>query len=103
MVAKLLGVEEAYLWPNALTPTQTVAISETEMVTVYPHRWVVPKDAWGRLFSAAQEKIDILVYSGIFIAQDVGIVRIFTDRADAGVKVRIRHYLAGTADGPYIG
>lgn len=98
-VAKLLGVEEGYLWPDALTPAQTVAISETEIVTVYPHRWAVPKDAWGRLFSAAQEKIDILVYSGIFIAQDTGIVRIFADRADAGVKVRI---LLGDPDSPEV-
>ncbi len=88
-VAKLLGVEESYLWPDALTPAQAAAVSESEIVTVYPHRWAVPKDTWGRLFSAAREQIDVLVYSGIFIAQDTGIMRTFANRADAGVKVRI--------------
>ncbi|MEV7008861.1 helix-turn-helix domain-containing protein [Streptosporangium sp. NPDC051022] len=88
-VARLLGVEESYLWPEAMTPAQTAAVSETEIVAVYPHRWAVPKDAWGRLFAAARERIDILVYSGIFLAQDTGIVRVFADRADAGVRIRI--------------
>ncbi|MFF5207024.1 XRE family transcriptional regulator [Streptosporangium sp. NPDC000396] len=98
-VARLLGVEEAYLWPDALTPTQVAAVSESEIVTVYPHRWAVPKDAWGRLFAAAREEIDILVYSGIFIAQDTGIARTFADRADAGVRARI---LLGDPDSPEI-
>ncbi|MEU6743997.1 helix-turn-helix domain-containing protein [Streptosporangium sandarakinum] len=88
-VAKLLGVEESYLWPDALTPAQAAAVSESEIVTVHPHRRAVPKDTWGRLFSAAREQIDVLVCSGIFIAQDTGIMRTFADRADAGVKVRI--------------
>ncbi|MEU1731648.1 XRE family transcriptional regulator [Streptosporangium sp. NPDC020145] len=98
-VAKLLGVEEAYLWPEAMTPAQTAAVSETEIVTVYPHRWAVPKDAWGRLFASARQEIDILVYSGIFIAQDTGIVRVFADRADAGVKIRM---LLGDPDSPEV-
>ncbi|MER7209852.1 helix-turn-helix domain-containing protein [Streptosporangium sp. NPDC000239] len=98
-VAKLLGVEEAYLWPEAMTPAQTAAVSETEIVTVYPHRWAVPKDAWGRLFASARQEIDILVYSGIFIAQDTGIVRVFADRADTGVKIRM---LLGDPDSPEV-
>ncbi|MER5622673.1 helix-turn-helix transcriptional regulator [Streptosporangium sp. NPDC002544] len=88
-VAKLLGLEEAYLWPGALTSQQTAAVSESEIVTVYPHRWAVPKDAWGRLFSAAEREIGVLVYSGIFIAQDTGIMRLFAEKAEAGVRVRI--------------
>ncbi|MFF4413863.1 XRE family transcriptional regulator [Streptosporangium sp. NPDC001559] len=88
-VAKLLGVEEAYLWPDALTPQQAAAVSGSELVTVYPHRWAVPKDTWERLFSTAQEEIGVLVYSGIFIAQDTGIMRTFAKKAEAGVRVRV--------------
>ncbi|MET8048775.1 helix-turn-helix transcriptional regulator [Streptosporangium sp. NPDC005286] len=88
-VARFLGMEEAYLWPGALTPQQTAAVSESEIVAVYPHRWAVPKDTWGRLFSAAQQEIGVLVYSGIFIAQDTGIMRLFAEKAEAGVRVRI--------------
>jgi len=88
-VAKLLGLEEADLWPGALILKQTAAVSESEIVTVYPHRWAVPKDTWGRLFSAAEREIGVLVYSGIFIAQDTGIMRLFAEKAEAGVRVRI--------------
>ncbi|MFI7535806.1 XRE family transcriptional regulator [Streptosporangium sp. NPDC049376] len=88
-LAKLLGVEEVYLWPDALTPKQAAAVSGSELVTVYPHRWAVPKEIWERLFSAAQREIGVLVYSGIFIAQDTGIMRTFAKKAEAGVRVRI--------------
>ena len=88
-VAKFLGVEEAYLWPDAMTAAQAAAVSETEIVTIYPHRWAVPKDAWRRLFSTAQQEIGVLVYSGIFIAQDTGLLRLFADKASEGVRVKI--------------
>ncbi|MCG5215444.1 helix-turn-helix domain-containing protein [Streptosporangium sp. KLBMP 9127] len=88
-VARLLGVDEAYLWPDALTPQQTAAVSESEIVTVYPHRWAVPRDAWGRLFSQAQQEIGVLVYSGVFVAQDTGLLRLFAEKAGTGTRVRI--------------
>ncbi|MFD8565187.1 helix-turn-helix domain-containing protein [Streptosporangium canum] len=88
-VASFLETDERYLWPEALTPQQVAAASESEIVTVYPHRWAVPRDAWGRLFTQAEREIDVLVYSGIFIAQDTGIMRTFTEKAKAGIRVRI--------------
>ncbi|WP_371782861.1 XRE family transcriptional regulator [Streptosporangium subroseum] len=88
-VASFLKMDETYLWPEALTPAQVTAASESEIVTVHPHRWSVPRDAWGRLFTEAEREIGVLVYSGIFIAQDTGIMRTFTEKAKAGVRVRI--------------
>ncbi|MFC4062253.1 helix-turn-helix domain-containing protein [Planomonospora corallina] len=88
-VASFLRMDEAYLWPEALTPEQAAAVAESEIVTVYPHRWAVPRDAWGRLFAQAEEEIGVLVYSGIFIAQDTGIMRMFAEKAAAGTRVRI--------------
>ncbi|MGW0058372.1 helix-turn-helix domain-containing protein [Streptosporangium sandarakinum] len=88
-VASFLRMDEAYLWPAALTPEQAAAVSESEIVTVYPHRWAVPRDAWGRLFTAAKQEIGVLVYSGLFLAEDTGIVRLFADKASAGTRVRI--------------
>ncbi|MER6514498.1 XRE family transcriptional regulator [Nonomuraea sp. NPDC001636] len=88
-VASYLDAEETYLWPEALTRDQVAAASESEIVTVYPHRWAVPRDVWGRLFSSASEEIGVLVYSGLFLADDTGIVRMFGEKADAGVRVRI--------------
>jgi transcriptional regulator with XRE-family HTH domain len=88
-VASYLDAEETYLWPEALTRDQVAAASESEIVTVYPHRWAVPRDVWGRLFSSASEEIGVLVYSGLFLADDTGMVRMFGEKADAGVRVRI--------------
>ncbi|WP_067186069.1 helix-turn-helix domain-containing protein [Microtetraspora niveoalba] len=88
-VATHLGMDESYLWPEALTREQVASASESEIVTVYPHRWVVPRDAWGRLFAQAQSEIGVLVYSGLFLADDAGIMRMFSEKAGAGVRVRI--------------
>ncbi|GIH28500.1 transcriptional regulator [Acrocarpospora phusangensis] len=88
-VSSHLGMEESYLWPEALTREQVASASESEIVSVYPHRWAVPRDIWGRLFSAAKDEIGVLVYSGMFLAEDAGMVRVLGERAEAGVRVRI--------------
>ncbi|TLP66432.1 XRE family transcriptional regulator [Microbispora triticiradicis] len=98
-VATHLGMDESYLWPEALTREQVASASESEIVTVYPHRWAVPRDAWGRLFAQAQNEIGILVYSGLFLADDAGIVRMLAEKAAAGVRVRI---LLGDPDSPQV-
>ncbi|MFB4314761.1 XRE family transcriptional regulator [Actinomadura sp. 21ATH] len=88
-VASRLGLDETYLWPEALTKEQVTSVSDSEIITVYPHRWSVPRDAWGRLFSEAEDEIGILVYSGLFLAEDNGAQRILADKARAGVRVRV--------------
>jgi transcriptional regulator with XRE-family HTH domain len=88
-VAAHLGVDEVYLWPDALNPDQVACASESEIVNIYPHRWTVPSDLWRRIFDHAEEDIGVLVYSGLFVSEDAGIQRIFRQKADAGVRVRI--------------
>ena len=88
-VAAHFGVDEVYIWPDALDRDQVAAMSESEIVAVYPHRSEVPRDVWGHLFSQAEEEIGILVYSGLFLAEDSGLQRIFKDKAKAGVHIRI--------------
>ncbi|WP_157255167.1 XRE family transcriptional regulator [Nonomuraea typhae] len=87
--ASYLGVDESYLWPKALTRDQVASASESEIITLYPHRWAVPRDAWGHLFEKASQEIGILVYSGLFIADDRGLLRLLADKARAGVRVRV--------------
>jgi len=88
-VASRIGVDEAYLWPDALSREQVVAASDSEVLAVYPHRSDVPQDAWGRLFNSAERDIGVLVYSGLFLAEDSGIQKILAAKANAGVRVRI--------------
>ncbi|GAA4620446.1 DUF5919 domain-containing protein [Actinoallomurus vinaceus] len=94
-----LGLDEGYLWPDALSGEQVTAASASEIVSVFPHRWSVPRDLWGRLFETAEEEIGVLVYSGLFLAEDSGIQRLFADKASAGVRVRI---LLGDPDSQHV-
>lgn len=97
--ASFLKIDESYLWPDALTTEQVSAASESEIVTVYPHRFAAPRDVWGRLFGQAEENIDILVYVGLFLADDAGIIRLLREKADAGVRIRV---LLGDPESPHV-
>jgi transcriptional regulator with XRE-family HTH domain len=88
-VAAHLGMEETYLWPDAISPEQAASASESEIISVYPHRWTMPRDEWSRLFAEAEEEIDILVYAALFLAEDAGIVRMLKDKARGGVQIRM--------------
>ncbi|MEV5751686.1 XRE family transcriptional regulator [Actinoallomurus sp. NPDC052308] len=94
-----LGVDETYLWPDAISREQVATASESEIVNVYPHRWAMPRDIWGRLFSQAEREIDILVYVGLFLAEDTGVQRLFAEKARAGVRFRV---LLGQPDCPAV-
>ncbi|MFI7438657.1 XRE family transcriptional regulator [Nonomuraea indica] len=85
-VADLLHVDEADLWPQVAQRQRT---HSAEVQAVYPHRWAVPHIAWRDLFKSATTEIGILAYSALFIAEDPGLLRILSNRASAGVKVRI--------------
>ncbi|MGW0058366.1 XRE family transcriptional regulator [Streptosporangium sandarakinum] len=92
-VADLLGTEESDLWPDAARGRRV----PDEIKAIYPHRWAVPADVWRTFFETATEEIGILVYSGLFLAEDAGLLRILTQRARAGVRIRI---LLGDPDSP---
>ena len=65
------------------------AAGESEVIAVYPHRWAVPPDAWAALFRDASQEIGVLVYSGLFLADNTGVVQLLIDKARSGVSVRI--------------
>jgi transcriptional regulator with XRE-family HTH domain len=88
-VASRLRVDEVYLWPDALPREVVGTASESEVVAVFPHRWEVPRDTWGRLFSSAEREVGVLVYSGLFLAEDAGVQKILAGKASAGVRVRV--------------
>jgi lambda repressor-like predicted transcriptional regulator len=98
-VAAFFGVDESYIWPDAMDRDEIVAASESEIVAVYPHRWAVPREAWGHLFGQAEREIGILVYSGYFMAEDAGLKRLLTEKAESGTRVRI---LLGDPESPHV-
>jgi transcriptional regulator with XRE-family HTH domain len=98
-VAARLGVDERYLWPGALSKEQVAAASDSEVLAIYPHRSDVPREAWERLFKTAERDIGVLVYSGLFLAEDPVLQKVLAQRARAGVRVRI---LLGDPDSPHV-
>lgn len=98
-VSSRLGVDEGYLWPDALTKDQVTAASASELVALYPHRSEVPRDVWRRFFDSADEEIGVLVYAGLFLAEDTGLLKVIRKKANAGARVR---FLIGDHDDPHI-
>lgn len=84
-LADLLNTDESELWPD-ITRRRTTA---SGIVAVYPHRWAVPRAVWLHLFESAQREIAVLAYSGLFLADDAGLMHTLTAKAQAGIKVRI--------------
>jgi hypothetical protein len=60
-----------------------------EVYATYPHRSSVPRETWLNLFQNASREIGILVYGGLFIAEDVEISRLLAEKAAAGVSVQL--------------
>ncbi|PDP85624.1 XRE family transcriptional regulator [Glycomyces fuscus] len=88
-LADLLQTEEDTLWPPRSQEGEARAPASEHVQRVYAHRWQVPREVWWDLFSSAEQEIGILVYSGLFLADDAGILELLDSRARAGVSVRI--------------
>jgi transcriptional regulator with XRE-family HTH domain len=98
-LAALLQVQEERLWPqNGQATAERTPISQ-HAHHVYPHRWKVPREVWRDLFGEAEQEIGILVYSGLFLADDAGILATLEERARDGVNVRI---LLGDPESPTV-
>jgi hypothetical protein len=64
--------------------------SRAELIEVFPDRASVPRETWLRLLTEAQERIDVLVFSGTFFAQtQPRVARMLADRLSVGVQVRL--------------
>jgi hypothetical protein len=96
-ISHLLGADEADLWPEMHAARVTRSRPE-EIKAVYAHRWAVPYEVWRQFFESAQHEIAVLAYSGLFLAEDVGVLDVFASKARAGVSVRIA---LGVLDSPH--
>ncbi|MEU5990788.1 DUF5919 domain-containing protein [Spirillospora sp. NPDC047418] len=95
-VASLVGRDEAELWPQLAVADVQAEPPTIDVLAIYPHRWAVPRHVWQQLFRSARVEIGILAYAGLFLAEDMGIMRALAERACNGVSVRI---LLGDPDG----
>jgi transcriptional regulator with XRE-family HTH domain len=88
--AQLLGVDELDLWPEVADEQNGRGADGGEVVRMYPHRGAVPRDRWYELLEATMERLDLLVYAGLFLPDGrsdlAGLVR---RKAEDGVQVRL--------------
>ena len=97
-LAGLLDADEADLWPE-VRAERAARSRPAEIRAIYPHRNAVPREVWLSLFGSAVREIGILACSGLFLAQDTGILDALAGRARAGVRTRV---CLGDPDGPIV-
>ncbi|MBF6368921.1 XRE family transcriptional regulator [Nocardia puris] len=88
-VARILGCDETYLWPELLAGTRTAQASMSELVQIWPTRSAVPHEVWRTLMRQATRSIEVLVYAGGFLVESLDFVNVVRAKALAGVEVRI--------------
>lgn len=88
-VARVLDLDETYLWPTLLGSEQARAASQAELVQMWPTRNAVPGDVWRSLFRQTRSQLGMLVYSGGFLVEAYDLVEVVRSKAADGVTVRI--------------
>lgn len=88
--ANLLASDETFLWPQLLDDERSRATSEAELISFYPHRGAVPPDLWRRLVETPTERVEILVYAGLFLIDShPDLPDKLAERASDGLQVRL--------------
>ena len=88
--ASLLGTDEASLWPELADERRTQAVSAAELVTLYPNRGAVPGPLWRSLLEAATDRVDVLVFAGLFLPDGYPeVAKLLAAKAEQGVKIRL--------------
>ncbi|MGW4987962.1 XRE family transcriptional regulator [Streptomyces mirabilis] len=68
--ASALKVDVTTLWEDSRTVDSAMDLSKAEIVAVYPHRHTVPAGLWREIYARAENHLDVLVYSGLFLSED---------------------------------
>jgi transcriptional regulator with XRE-family HTH domain len=70
-VAAELEQPESYLWPcTTSVGRDPLTLDTVGLITVYPHRTDVPQQLWRSLLDRARERIDVLAYAALFLAEE---------------------------------
>ncbi|MGW4769810.1 DUF5919 domain-containing protein [Nocardia sp. NPDC004278] len=88
-LATLVKESEQFLWPDAMTPERAAEVATSEVVAIYPHRHEIPRALWLKLFDSTENKLDILVYAGMFLTDDTALLKKLQKKAHGGAAIRI--------------
>ncbi|WP_329117479.1 XRE family transcriptional regulator [Streptomyces sp. NBC_01465] len=87
--ASVLKVDVTTLWDDSRNQESSADLSKAEIAAVYPHRHVVPSNLWREMCQRAMQRIDILVYAGIYLAEDPLFFSTLKAKAESGVRIRV--------------
>ncbi|MFJ6085379.1 XRE family transcriptional regulator [Streptomyces sp. NPDC092369] len=87
--AAVLKVDVTTLWEDGKAVDTATDLAKAEIATVYPHRHTVPSGLWREMYSRAQQNLDVLVYSGLFLSEDPLFHDLVRAKVEAGAQVRI--------------
>ncbi|MER7573045.1 helix-turn-helix transcriptional regulator [Streptomyces sp. NPDC126514] len=86
--AAVLKVDVTTLWEDGRAVDTATDLTKAEIATVYPHRHTVPSDLWREMCERATERIDILVYAGIGLAEDPRFLSVLKAKSQS-VAIRV--------------
>lgn len=98
-LAAVLREDECYLWPDGIPASQQLDVSRAELISFFPHRSLIPSETWLDFFGRAAHDIGVLVHAGGFLAENGSFLRLLSDKAATGVRIRI---LLGDPDSPEV-
>ncbi|MGW4594886.1 XRE family transcriptional regulator [Streptomyces sp. NPDC004457] len=87
--AAVLKVDVTTLWEDGRSVDSVTDLTKAEITTVYPHRHTVPSGLWRELYGRAERHLDVLVYSGLFLSEDLRFHDLVKTKVEAGAQVRI--------------
>ncbi|WP_327362924.1 XRE family transcriptional regulator [Streptomyces sp. NBC_01296] len=88
-VAAELGVGVTTLWDDERAVESSTDLSKAEIVTVYPHRHMVPAGLWREMYDHAQTYVDVLVYAGLWLSEDPEFHKILKSKVSDNAQVRL--------------
>jgi hypothetical protein len=91
LVARRLGDDEEWLWPDAVSPVATGPSGDSgaEVVAAYPFRSDAPTSLWWNLITRATRQVDLLGYTLYFLSlQHPELVATLQDKCGSGMRVR---------------
>lgn len=87
--ASVLKVEVTTLWEDSRTVDSATDLSKAEIVTVYPHRHMVPVGLWREIYGRAQSHVDVLVYAGLWLSEDPKFIDLLKAKVQENAQVRV--------------
>lgn len=88
-VASELKVDVTTLWDDSRAVDTATDLSKAEIVTIYPHRHMVPNSLWREIYERAESRIDVLVYSGLWLSEDPQFHDLLKRKVQGATQVQI--------------